>query len=399
MKPLLLLPILLFVHVPMMAVEPLEIRLWGAATGVPGRMLPPSNATENFIRTRASKDALTNIHDPSLTIHRPKTPNGTSVIVVPGGGYAFLSAAPEVAQACEWLNSLGITAILLKYRTPTRDDDMPHGKPVQDALRAISIVRDNANAWRLDSKRVGLLGFGAGANTVAHVNCDRAWQGQRPDFGIMIYNGTAEDLTEPPKLSESFTVPADAQPIFMACTRGSEHVFTTLTALHFAFTLHQIPAQLHLCKQGGHDFAARKEGVPADDLSRECGQWMDAMGWLPSVAKVDAQIAKLQAKLEEMKPVMKRMMGCGNNGEIEATLKIKAARPVLREAELANDSAKVNELKKEIAENEQFLKDCSERDGMVKSYFAEADATAQGIRNLEFERTRILQILESCRWP
>ena len=221
MKPLLML-IFLAAGVSMQAAEPVELRLWRV---VPGRMLPPSKATEDFILTNAGKGTLTNIHEPTLTIHRPDKPNGTSVVVVPGGGYAFLSAVHEGAEVCEWLNSLGVTALLLKYRTPTRDDAAPHDKPVQDALRSIAMVRENEKVWKLDPKRVGLLGFGAGGNLLAHVACDRAWQNQRPNFGIMIYGSALDDPTEPPRLNESFSVPEDAPPVFMACTHGNELAF------------------------------------------------------------------------------------------------------------------------------------------------------------------------------
>lgn len=396
MKPLLML-ILLAAGPSMQAVEPLEFRLWGVVNGVPGRMLPPSKATEDFIRTNAGKGALTNILEPTLTIHRPEQPNGTSVVVAPGGGYAFLSVVQEGAQVCEWLNSLGVTAILLKYRTPTRDEAAPHDKPVQDALRAISIVRDNAPAWKLDPKRVGLLGFGAGAEALAQVACDRAWQNQRPDFGIMIYGGV--DPAQPPKLDESFSVPADAPPLFMACTQGNEPAFTTLTALHMACAQHHIPAQLHFFTKDGLYFGLRRQAGSANAWPQQCAQWMDDLGWLPSVAKVDAQIAKLRRKLEEMQPALRRMTGCGNNGEIGVTRKFEAACTALHEAELVNDSARVTRLKKEIAECKAFLKSCEESDQRANRFFAEAEAAARAVKSLELERARILQLIESFRWP
>jgi hypothetical protein len=93
-------------------------------------MLPHSKATADFIRTKAGKSTLTDIHEPTLTLFQPAKPNGTSVIVAPGGGYVFLSAVHEGTQVCEWLASIGVTGILLKYRTPTRDEAAPHEKPV-----------------------------------------------------------------------------------------------------------------------------------------------------------------------------------------------------------------------------------------------------------------------------
>lgn len=129
-------------------------------------MQPHSKGTEDFIRTKAGKSTITDIHDPSITVYRPENPNGTSVIVAPGGGFVFLSAIHEGTQVCEWLNNIGITGILLKYRTPTRDEAAPHEKPVADAAKAIALVREHAKEWKLDPKRVGLLGFSAGGNLV-----------------------------------------------------------------------------------------------------------------------------------------------------------------------------------------------------------------------------------------
>ena len=85
--------------------------------------------------------------------------------MAPGGGYVFLSAVHEGTQVCEWLASIGVTGILLKYRTPTRDEAAPHEKPVADAAQAIKLVRQKAAEWHLDPKRVGLLGFSAGGVT------------------------------------------------------------------------------------------------------------------------------------------------------------------------------------------------------------------------------------------
>lgn len=386
MKPLLML-ILLVAGVSMQADEPVELKLW---RDVPGRMLPPSKATEDFIHTNAGNGALTNIHEPTLTIHRPQTPNGSCVVVMPGGGYAFLSVVREGRQICEWLNSLGVTAVLLKYRTPTRDEAAPHDKPVQDALRVISIVRENAKTWKLDPKRVGLLGFGAGATLLAHVACDRAWRDQRPDFGIMIYGGT--DPTQPPRMNESFNVPADAPPVFMACTHGDEKAFIALTELHQAYLQHQIPTQLQLFAKYGQDFA------PLNAWSPRCAQWMDDMGWLPSVSKVDEQIAKLRERLKKMQPALKQMF-CGNDGRDEIAKKLETARPELLTAELANDDAKAAALNRQIAECERVLKLIEQSCKEVRQLHEDAEDAAKEIQKLELERARILQVLADSQWP
>ncbi|MES2596912.1 MAG: alpha/beta hydrolase [Verrucomicrobiota bacterium] len=266
------------------AAEPLEIKLW--PEGAPGKMLPHSPATEDFIRTKSGKSTLTDIHEPTITVYRPEKPNGTSVIVAPGGGFVFLSAIHEGTQVCEWLNTLGVTGILLKYRTPTRDEAAPHEKPVADAAKAISIVREKAKEWKLNPNRIGLLGFSAGGNLLAHIACDRPAAASLPNFGVMIYGGGFVDSKEPTKLKEGFTVPADAPPMFMACAHDDGQNPTAATVLYLEYKKRELPAELHLFTKGGHGFGMRDNKQPINAWPQRCAEWMDAMGWLPTKEKL-----------------------------------------------------------------------------------------------------------------
>jgi acetyl esterase/lipase len=155
------------------AVERITLKLW--PDGPPTAMVPKSEATVKLIQSHggAGPNRITDVSDPTITVFWPEKPNGTSVIVAPGGGFMFLSYAHEGTQVCEWLNSLGVTAVLLKYRTPTRDQKEMFELPVQDAERALGLVRHRAAEWKLDPKRVGLLGFSAGANLAGHLSWDR----------------------------------------------------------------------------------------------------------------------------------------------------------------------------------------------------------------------------------
>ena len=110
------------------AADPAEIPLW--PDGPPEAMTPPSEATKEFRRTKGGKSVISDIHSPTITLFKPAKPNGTAVVVAPGGGYVFLSAVHEGSQVCEWLASIGVTGVLLKSRTPTRDEAAPHAKPV-----------------------------------------------------------------------------------------------------------------------------------------------------------------------------------------------------------------------------------------------------------------------------
>jgi acetyl esterase/lipase len=261
------------------AAEPLTLKLW--PEGAPGKMLSHSKFTEDFIRTRAGKSTITDISDPTITVYRPKKPNGTSVIVAPGGAYIFLSAVHEGTQVCEWLNTISVTGILLNYRTPTRDEAAPHEKPVQDAAKAIALVREHAKEWQLDPNRVGLLGFSAGGNLLAHIACDRSSKTNLPNFGMMIYGGGFVDAKDTTKLKPDFTLPSDAPPMFLACAHDDGQNPTAATVLYLEYKKQNIPAEIHLFTQGGHGFGMRKDGKPANAWPQRCADWMGAMGWLP----------------------------------------------------------------------------------------------------------------------
>ena len=153
------------------AAEP--IKLFDAAEL--GPRVAPSAATIQRIGPKGSTPGHeTNIHEPTLTVYPAAQPNGAAVIVCPGGGYWFLSTNNEGTGVCDWLNKLGVTGILLRYRTPTSDEAIPYQYPVQDLQRALGIVRHHAAEWKIDPRRVGVIGFSAGANLVGHASWDRA---------------------------------------------------------------------------------------------------------------------------------------------------------------------------------------------------------------------------------
>ncbi|HYR57571.1 MAG TPA: alpha/beta hydrolase, partial [Chthoniobacteraceae bacterium] len=206
------------------AAEPITLQLW--PDGPPSAMKPKSEATEKLTQSYGGVTAtrVSDVSDPTITIFRPEKANGAAVIVAPGGGFMFLSYSFEGTEVCEWLNSLGVTAVLLKYRTPTRDETDPFVLPVQDAQRALGLVRHRAAEWGIDAKRVGLLGFSAGANLAGHAAWDRGARTypqapqlddpRGPDFLVFIYGGGFLDKEDKSKFREGFSVPADAPPAF-----------------------------------------------------------------------------------------------------------------------------------------------------------------------------------------
>ncbi len=260
------------------APEPLTLQLWPG--GPPSAMTPKSAATAKLIQSYGgvTPTRLSDVADPTITVFRPEKPNGAAAIVAPGGGFMFLSYSFEGTQVCEWLNSIGVTAVLLKYRTPTRDEKDPFALPAQDAQRALGIVREHAGEWGIDPKRVGLLGFSAGANLAGHV----AWDAPtpKPDFLVFIYGGGFLDPADKTKFREGFGVPADAPPAFFLVAHDDKTNPIEAAMLYLEYKKRDLPAELHIYTKGGHGFGMRKDKHPINDWPQRCAEWMQSMGFL-----------------------------------------------------------------------------------------------------------------------
>lgn len=270
--------------------NPQIIRLW--PDGPPTAMVPTSDATAKLIKSYGGVSAtrLSDIQDPTITVYRPTKPNGAAVIVAPGGGFMFLSYAHEGVQVCEWLNSLGITAVLLKYRTPTRDEKEMYSLPVQDAQRAMGIVRHRAREWGIDEKRVGLLGFSAGGNLAGHASWDRTPRTyaqskdlddpRGPDFLVFIYGGGFLNARDKTRFREGFRVPKDAPPAFFLVAHDDKSNPVEAVMLYQEYQKMGLSAEVHICTKGGHGFGIRKGRDPINDWPARCGEWMKSLGLL-----------------------------------------------------------------------------------------------------------------------
>lgn len=255
------------------AAEPTVTKLWPeGAPGGPLAIKPPAPDA------KPNPNVITNTADPTLTIYRPENPNGTVVIVAPGGGFRFLSIKHEGTQVCEWLNSIGITAGLLTYRTPTNEEPSPYDKPVADARKAIGIFREHAAEWKIE--RIGVLGFSAGGNLVGHLSLDRDNPGLRPDFMVMIYGGGFLDKDDKTKFRPGFSVPADAPPAFFLVAHDDKTNPIEAAALYLEYKKQNLPAELHIFTKGGHGFGMRQDGNPINAWPQRCAEWMKSLGYL-----------------------------------------------------------------------------------------------------------------------
>ncbi len=221
---------------------------------------------------------LGNVSDPTLTVYAPKGKNtGAAVVVFPGGGYRILAIDLEGTEVCDWLNAAGVTCILLKYRVPGADQAKPSTGPypksnaaLQDAQRAVGMTRANAAKWHIDPKRIGVLGFSAGAHLAAALSthygkrlydpidaADR--QSCRPDFAVVIYPGYLAD-TEHSFLNDLDIHPDSKTPpsIIVQAEDDTVHV-ENATTYFLALKQAKVPAELHIYSEGGHGYGLRPQ--------------------------------------------------------------------------------------------------------------------------------------------
>ena len=258
----------------------------------PGPEIDTTTAKDNLI---AGKPLirLGNVSTPTLTLYTPRGKNtGAAVVVFPGGGYRILAIDLEGTEVCDWLNSAGITCVLLKYRVPDSGPYPKSSAALQDAQRALGIVRSHATEWHIDPQRVGVLGFSAGAHLAAALSThfeqrlydpiDAADQLDcRPDFAVIVYPGYlaleernfmpnpdihVTDMTPP-----SFIVQAEDDPV---------HVENS-TVYFLAFKNAKVPAEMHIYAQGGHGYGLRRTALPVTTWPQSVEAWLHTIRILP----------------------------------------------------------------------------------------------------------------------
>jgi acetyl esterase/lipase/rhodanese-related sulfurtransferase len=273
--------------------EPESIKVWpGKAPGEVKELPPEADISKPGQGLVAGKPVirLGNVSTPMLAIYRPakEIDTGAAVVICPGGGHTILAYDLEGTEVAEWLNKIGVTACVLKYRVPARDPKMRHLAAVQDAQRAMSVVRSHASEWGIDAKRIGILGFSAGgevAGMTALLGTQRLYEAidsvdkvsSRPDFAVLIYPAYFEEKGKG-KLRDDIRVTKDAPPMFF--THAANDPVTCLNSLLLATELKKagVPAELHLYATGGHGFGLRPQAdKPCTQWPSACEAWLRAM--------------------------------------------------------------------------------------------------------------------------
>lgn len=233
---------------------------------------------------RANVQRLTNVSQPTLTLYDPPADkhNGAAVIVCPGGGYNILAWDLEGTEVAEWLNTIGVTALVLKYRVP--DSDPQHVAPLLDAQRAVSLVRSQASELKIDPARLGILGFSAGGNlaggaclkheTRAYEKIDAVDEVScRPDFGVLIY--AAYFIDDSGKLKAEYQPTDKTPPLFFAHAINDGVKAENSIELLLALKAAGVPGELHVYDAGGHGFGLRKSEFPCHTWPQRCAEWME----------------------------------------------------------------------------------------------------------------------------
>jgi len=241
---------------------------------------------------------LTNVTKPTLTVYRPakEKDTGAAMLIAPGGGYHNLGWDVEGTEIAEWLNSIGVTGIILKYRVPRRPDEpkgVPARRPLQDSQRAVSLVRSKAKDCGVDPERIGMVGFSAGGHLVGSTCTSfekRAYEpiddidkiSCRPDFGIMCYSGYFKVKDG---LTPTVHTPEGTPPLFFV--HASDDPISEVehsVAFYLALKRAKIDAEMHIFAGGGHGFGVRP-GSPCAGWTRSCVDWLHHCGMLRPAAK------------------------------------------------------------------------------------------------------------------
>jgi acetyl esterase/lipase len=291
------------------AQSPLVVDIWPGK--VPGDVGIGGDGKEKFFELKVDGKPyqvggkptkwLTNVTKPTITTYLPaKEKNtGTAMLICPGGGYHNLGWDVEGEEVAAWLNSVGITGIILKYRCPRRPGDVkgqPAPGPLKDAQRAVSLVRSKAKEWGIDPKRIGMVGFSAGGHLVGATatNFDKRSYDPiddidkiscRPDFGVMLYSGYLQ-VKDKDELAADLRVSAETPPIMLVHATDDKvsHVDNSVI-MYLALKRAGAKVELHVYATGGHGFGVRPVGAPCATWTRNCLDWLQSLGLLKAAEK------------------------------------------------------------------------------------------------------------------
>ncbi len=282
------------------------IKVW--PKGIPGS-IPNETYTEKETLTDKVPTRYEKVIDPTLTVYLPPADKatGTAVLICPGGGYGVLAFGHEGHDIAKWLNKNGIAGIILKYRLPSDliMQDKSTG-PLSDAQEAMRIVRRNALAWKINPRRIGIIGFSAGghlASTLSTHYSEKVYESgdttsARPDFSLLIYPVISFDTTiyhagsrrnligQKPteelvkRFSNELQVNAKTPPAFLVHSADDRAVPPKNSIVYFeAMTRNKVPVEMHVFQSGGHGYGLSEGKGTQSAWPELCIKWLNSHGF------------------------------------------------------------------------------------------------------------------------
>jgi acetyl esterase/lipase len=226
---------------------------------------------------------LGNITEPSLRYFpAPESGNsGAAVVIFPGGGYSILAYDLEGTEVCTWLNSIGVNAVLVKYRVPEPPNVPRYQGPLEDARRAVTYTRAHSAEWHLDSHKVGVLGFSAGGHLSALISTDPGDASAKPDFALLIYPAYLAAGPKLEQLAPEIEVTSSTAPTFLIQTEDDPvHVENSLV-YYRALKDNKVSAEMHIFAQGGHGYGLRHNPKrPVTEWPKLAESWLRSSGFI-----------------------------------------------------------------------------------------------------------------------
>lgn len=274
-----------------------QVPIWPGAVPDAQPITGPETVATNTEHLVAGRPWIyvSNVSQPTITVYSPKGKNtGAAVVVFPGGGYQILAIDLEGTEICDWLTSRGITAVLLKYRVPTKRVGPYLESPLalQDAQRAVGLVRFHAAEWHIDPHKIGVIGFSAGGHMVAAVSThfdkrlyravDAAdKESCRPDFAVALYPGHLWIDDKHFRLNPNVPVTGQTPPTFLLQAEDDPVDNVNNSLVYFAALKKAgVPVEMHLYARGGHAFGLRRTKFPITEWPQLVETWLGTIGMI-----------------------------------------------------------------------------------------------------------------------
>jgi len=266
------------------AAEPMALNLWPEGK-VPGLAAGEKEEIVDEMDDRIG-NRVTKVTKPKVTVYKPDPQNdtGAAVVICPGGGYHILAYDLEGVEVAQWLNKIGVTGVVLHYRVPRAKEGKLYANPLSDAQRAIRLTRANAQDWKIDPDKVGILGFSAGGNLAAVTsNADEtAYEpiddadklSARPDFTLLIYPAYLNQKEADTELTPETSVDKSTPPAFLVHTSDDRVPSTGSVAYYLGLKRLDIPAELHIFPSGGHGYGLRPTDKPVTKWPQLAADWL-----------------------------------------------------------------------------------------------------------------------------